>query len=206
MSDKLPDGKFAVIYADPPWSFKTYSAKGEGRSAKKHYSTMTLDDIKALPVADIAAKDCVLLIWVTMPMIPQALEVIKAWGFKYKTCGFDWLKLNRTNKNLFSGTGYWTRANGELCFLATRGKPKRIGKDVPQAILAERREHSRKPDVAYERIERLLHGPYVELFARAPRAGWTSWGNQTDKFSIPQLAPRGAQKAVSSKPRKRTKS
>lgn len=199
----FPAGKFPVIYADPAWTFKTRSQKGEGRSPGKHYKTMTLEEIKALPVKDMAAPDCVLLMWVTGPMLEHGLEVIKAWGFKYKTLGFTWMKHNRTNPRLFSGTGYWTRANAELVLLATRGKPKRVHKDVAQAILAPRREHSRKPDELYGRIERLLKGPYLEMFARTSAPGWSVWGNETDKFQIPADALRGAPRAGQSKPRKR---
>lgn len=198
----FPKQKFGVIYADPPWHFKVRSQKGEGRSARKHYSVMSLDDIKALPLVDIAADDCVLLMWVTMPMLAQAMDVIKAWGFKYKTCGFSWMKINKTNGRLFSGTGYWTRANTELCLLATRGKPKRIDRGVAQAILEPRREHSRKPDI-HSRIERLVGGPYIELFSRSSAPGWTVWGNQIDKFQIPSDALRGAPRDGQKLPRKR---
>lgn len=200
---KFPTGKFPVILADPPWTFKTFSNKGKGRSAEKHYGCMTIADIAALPVGDLAAKDCVLLCWVTGPMLSQALDIIEGWGFKYKTLGFSWMKTNRRSPGLFSGMGYWTRSNAELCILATCGKPKRIGKGVAQAILSPRREHSRKPDEQYDRIEKLLAGPYIELFARATRPGWNSWGNQVTKFTNPQPTPRGAPDAVKSKPRKR---
>jgi len=185
----FPVGKFSVILADPPWAFKTFSKKGQGRSAERHYDTMSLADISALPVKNLAAKDCVLLIWATMPMLPQALKVIDDWGFKFKTVAFSWMKQRRRAPPMFteqadimSGLGYWTRSNCELCLLSTRGKPKRINKDVAQAILSPVRQHSRKPDEVYGRIERLLAPPYIELFARTAREGWTSWGNQTNKF------------------------
>lgn len=202
---KFPSGKFRVIYADPPWHFKVRSTKGEGRSARNHYNVMSLDEIKALPVAEIADKDCVLLMWVTYPMLEHGFDLLKAWGFKYKTVAFTWMKSNRTNPRMFSGTGYWKRANAEIVLLATKGKPSRVHKDVAQAILAPRREHSRKPDELYDRIERLVAGPYVELFARTSRKGWTSWGNQTEKFEIPSDALRGAPRDGSKKPRKRKK-
>jgi N6-adenosine-specific RNA methylase IME4 len=173
---------YSVIYLDPPWTFETYSAKGEGRSAKRHYQTMSLKEIAELPVKYLARRDCVMLCWVTMPMLPQALQVIKGWGFTYKTVAFTWMKKNPKTKGLFFGNGYWTRSNAELCILATRGKPKRVFADVPQAILAPVREHSRKPDEIYERIERLLDGKYLELFARTTRQNWHSWGLETDKF------------------------
>tara|TARA_Y100001960_G_scaffold283274_1_gene318237 strand:- start:7 stop:561 length:555 start_codon:yes stop_codon:yes gene_type:complete len=178
----FPTQKHKVIYADPAWNFKNWSSKGEGRNANQHYRCMPLKDIKALPVQFCADKDCVLFMWVTFPFLEKAFEVIEAWGFTYKTVAFNWMKQNRKSDGLFMGGGYWTRSNGEVCLLATRGKPKRKAKDVRQAILSHRREHSRKPDEIYERIERLVDGPYLELFARQQRPGWTSWGNETNKF------------------------
>jgi N6-adenosine-specific RNA methylase IME4 len=179
--------KYQVIYADPPWSFSTYSAKGKGRSAEAYYDCMTLADIKALPVAEWAADDCVLLMWVTDPCLKQGLDVIDAWGFTYKTVGFYWAKCGIDKLTGLHdadiwpiGTGYWTRANPEQCLLATRGKPKRLNADVRKLIVSPRREHSRKPGEAYKRIERLCAGPYLELFARARRPGWDSLGAEVD--------------------------
>lgn len=170
--------KFGVIYADPPWSFRVYSGKGKQRSAERHYPTMTQADICALPVGDLAADDCALLLWAVMPQLPEALEVIKAWGFEYKTVGFTWVKTYPDRPtNFFVGMGYWTRANPELCLLATKGAPKRIGKGVEQLVVCPRGEHSSKPEIVPERIGRLVGGPYLELFARAERPGWTVWGN-----------------------------
>jgi N6-adenosine-specific RNA methylase IME4 len=188
-ADQPRAGAYRTIYADPPWRFGTYSDKGKGRSAEAHYDCMTLADIKALPVADWAAKDAVLLMWATDPMLRHALEVIEAWGFTYKTVAFYWVKLNKNRDGLFlgprdffTGMGFWTRANPELCLLATRGKPQRRATDVAKLLVAARREHSRKPDEAYERIERLVDGPYLELFARASRPGWDRLGNQAGLF------------------------
>lgn len=187
----LPRGHYGAIYADPPWSFDVWSKDtGNGRSAESHYSTMTMRQIARLPVDELAAKDCVLFMWACWPSIADALKIIDAWGFTYKTCGFDWMKANNTQPNFFQddlpaqvGMGYWTRANTEPCLLAVRGKPKRLNADVRMGIIAPRREHSRKPDGVHDRIERLVSGPYLELFARAPRTGWDVWGNQTDKFA-----------------------
>lgn len=189
----LPDppapGTYRVIYADPPWTFATYSDRGKGRSAEAHYDTLDLAAIKALPVARWAAPDCVLMLWATDPLLPRALEVIQAWGFRYKTVGFVWAKLNKgrgrllfSQADFFTGMGFWTRANPELCLLATRGKPKRQSGAVRRLLIAPRREHSRKPDEAHERIEQLCPGPYLEMFARASRPGWDSWGMQASLF------------------------
>jgi len=174
--------KYNVIYADPPWSFKTFSDKGKDRSPENHYNVMSLQDICNLPVNNIANDDSVLLMWVVDPLLDKAFKVIEAWGFKYKTVGFTWAKTNKKSMGFFTGLGYWTRGNPEMCLLATKGKPKRISKSVPQLVVEQRREHSRKPDIMYNHIENLLEGPYIELFARTQRNGWDSWGNQTDKF------------------------
>ena len=122
--------KYSIIYADPPWAYRTYSKKGQGRSAESHYPTMCIEDIKALPVGELAAKDCALFLWITFPCLCEALEVLAAWGFSYKTVAFVWVKQNRRNDDLFTGMGYWTRANAEICILATKGHPKRVDAGV----------------------------------------------------------------------------
>jgi N6-adenosine-specific RNA methylase IME4 len=176
----FPCGLYDAILVDPPWHFRTRSDKGRDRCADKHYPTMSVDDIKALPVIACAAKDCALFLWATDPMLPAALDVIRRWGFEFKTVAFTWVKTTKSG-GFHIGCGYWSRANPEMCLLATRGRPKRLAKDVRQLIVAPRREHSRKPDEAYERIERLVRGPYLELFARGCRLGWDAWGNEAWK-------------------------
>lgn len=193
LNDLIKGGKkFSVIYADPPWSFTAYSGKGKARSADRHYDTMSLDDIKALPVGQLAADDCALLMWSVWPEMPGALEVITAWGFTYKTAGFVWTKETPSGNGLHWGMGYWTRANTEPCLLATRGSPKRQAKDVHQVLMSPVGAHSRKPEETQARIERLLRGPYLELFARRPMKGWTVWGNQISRGlfhgDIPEFA------------------
>ena len=180
-------GSYGAILADPPWSFKAWSEKGTARAPDNHYSTMSADEIAELPVADLAAPDCALFVWVCWPSLPDAMRVIEAWGFEYKTCGFAWMKADpyRLFADEFTpwmGLGYWTRANTENCLLATRGKPKRLNADVRQGIISPRREHSRKPDCVHERIERLVAGPYCELFARQRRPGWDCYGDQIERF------------------------
>jgi N6-adenosine-specific RNA methylase IME4 len=189
-----PPRHYRLIYADPPWTFATYSHKGKGRSAEAWYDCMSLAEIKALPVAEWAAPDCVLLLWVTDPLLPTAFEVIRDWGFTYKTVGFYWAKLNKSAdpsvfcpSSFFAGLGFWTRANPELCLLATRGHPHRRRADVRKLIVSPRREHSRKPDEAYARIEALCDGPYLEMFARSPRPGWDAWGVEA---GLRRLGPR----------------
>jgi N6-adenosine-specific RNA methylase IME4 len=186
----LPNQTYSVILADPPWQFKVRSAKGEGRSASNHYDCMDFDAVAGLPVCDLAQDDCTLFLWVTDPMLPKGLELIEAWGFKYKTVGFYWVKLNASERHAcdyFTGLGYWTRANPEQCLLATRGSPRRRAMDVQRLVVAPRREHSRKPDCVREHIERLLPGPYIELFARDQRTGWDCWGKETTILSEPPI-------------------
>jgi N6-adenosine-specific RNA methylase IME4 len=189
-------GEYRVIYADPPWSFATYSRKGKGRSAEAHYDCLSLADIKALPVGEWAAPDCVLLLWTTDPLLDKAMDVIRAWGFTFKTVGFYWAKLNKSHRLLYSerdfftGLGFWTRANPELCLLATTGHPQRRSRAVRKLIVSPRREHSRKPEEAYQRIEALCDGPYLEIFSRARRPGWDAWGDQSDGFPQDRLPAR----------------
>jgi N6-adenosine-specific RNA methylase IME4 len=134
----------------------------------------------ALPVQRVAADDCVLFLWTIGPMLEHGMAAMKAFGFKYKTYGFSWMKVREGRVQM--GQGYWTRSNLELCILGTRGHPKRIDKGVLQGITEPRREHSRKPDCVPERIERLVGGPYLELFGRERRRGWTVRGDQIGKF------------------------
>lgn len=177
--------RYGVIYADPPWSFRNWSAKGTGRNAVSHYDCLDFDALAALPVSKLAAEDCALFLWATDPLLPRALELIQAWGFEFKTVAFYWVKLNTKAKHdadYFTGLGYWTRANPEQCLLATRGKPSRKAKDVRRLVVEKRREHSRKPDCVRDRIERLVAGPYLELFARESKRGWECWGDQRSLF------------------------
>src|SRR3954465_11732494 len=196
MSGAPRPGHYRVIYADPPWSFATYSAKGKGRSPDAHYDCMSLDAIKRLPVADWALPDAVLLMWATDPLLDRAMEVIRAWGFTYKTVGFYWAKLNKgrgqlaSEDDFFTGLGFWTRANPEVCLLATRGRPRRRSGAVRKLLVAPRREHSRKPDEAYERIQALVDGPSLELFARGSRPGWDAWGAEAGLFDAGGVATR----------------
>ena len=178
MTYKFPKKKYRIIYADPAWTFKTYSNKGKGRSAEKHYSCMKIQDIYNLPVQNISDDNCILFLWVVDPMLPEAIKTIESWGFKYKTVAFTWVKSNKT-KGFFTGMGYWTRANPEMCLLATKGKTNRLSKAVKQLIISKRREHSRKPDEIRDRIVQLVGDlPRIELFARQRAKGWDSWGNE----------------------------
>jgi N6-adenosine-specific RNA methylase IME4 len=195
MTEALPPGPFGCIYADPPWAFRTFSGENmtPHRSAEDHYKTMDLAALKALPVESVAAPDCALFMWVVGSHLAEAFKLAEAWGFEFKTDAFYWLKqrlVGADQIDLFTedlpelriSFGYWTRKQVEPCLLFTRGNPRRLSSGVRQAIVEPRREHSRKPDAGYERVESLVAGPYLELFARSTRPGWSSWGNQVDKF------------------------
>lgn len=177
--------KYGVIYADPPWHYKVYSKKGMGRSAESHYPTMKLEDIKALPVADLANRDCALFLWVTLPCLLEGIEVLKAWGFEYKTTAFVWVKQNRKADSLFWGMGYWTRSNAEICLLGTKGRPKRKDAGIHQVVISHVEEHSRKPQEVHDRIIRLMGDvPRIELFARRKTEGFDVWGNEVESDII----------------------
>jgi N6-adenosine-specific RNA methylase IME4 len=188
----LPRKHFGVVLADPPWRFKTWDKREsitQRTSGRVHYQTMATEQIATLPIHDVVADDCALFLWVSWPQLEDALTVIKAWGFRYKTCGFDWVKANpyklwALQEDISMGMGYWTRSNTEPCLLATRGKPKRLHRDVRMGIIEPRQEHSRKPDCVRTKIERLVSGPYLELFGRQERAGWTVRGDQIGKFPV----------------------
>ncbi len=171
-------GKYNIIYADPPWKYDR--SKGEG-VAENHYSTMSVPELSSLPVGQLAAKDAVLFMWATFPKLDEALQVIKAWGFKYKTVAFVWLKQNKSGVGWFYGLGFWTRGNAEICLLATKGHPQRKSNRVHQFIISPLRRHSQKPDAARDKIVDLLGDlPRIELFAREKADGWDVWGNEVE--------------------------
>jgi N6-adenosine-specific RNA methylase IME4 len=171
---------YGALSVDPPWPFRIYAGNDTTphRTDEEPYKTMTLTQLGMLPVASLAAPDCALFMWVVDPLLPQALEIGRVWGFTYKTRAFEWLKQKLNGDGYAIGMGYWSRKQCESCLLFTRGSPRRQARDVRQIIEEPRREHSRKPDEAYRRIEQLVNGPYAELFATRPRDGWNSWGDQ----------------------------
>lgn len=177
-----PMGGYRVIYADPAWSFDNWSHKGAARAAARHYDTMGTDNICAMPVEACAAVDAVLFMWMSAPKMEDGFRVMRAWGFTPKAKGFCWVKSKPSGAEHL-GMGYYTRSNTEDCWIATRGRPKRpLSGGVRELLEAPVREHSRKPDEAYDRIEAMYPGPYLELFARNAHPHWTAWGNETEKF------------------------
>ena len=173
-------GSYGAIVADPPWSFMTYSGKTvtPHRAATDWYETMTIESLRQLPVASLAAKDCILFLWVVDSHLDVAIDLAKGWGFKYKTRAFEWLKSVKSGNGYRISMGYWSRKQTESCLLFTRGSPKRLSKGVRQIIEEPIREHSRKPDEVYRRIEKLVAGPYCELFAKYRWPGWDGWGDE----------------------------
>ena len=199
--------KYNIVLADPPWWFRNYSADAPGeihdrsRGAAKYYPTMKTIDIMSIPVNLIAEDNALLFLWSVWPLLPDALQVIKAWGFEYKTIAWVWVKANKSGMGFFTGMGYYTRSNSEPCLfatrgdefgsepclLATRGKVQRPeNKGIQSLIYSSVREHSRKPDDQYRKIESLYPGKkYLELFARRERSGWSSWGNEVEGVKMP---------------------
>jgi N6-adenosine-specific RNA methylase IME4 len=192
-----------AIMADPGIAFKTYSPKGEGRSPQHHYRCSLPDELAALPIAKIAAPDCFLHLWMPLRSVFLVEPLMDAWGWEFSGSAFVWLKLNKNIARLrrlfegrnvvdcvadprlwFMGGGFGTRHNIEICWLGRRGSPKRLNKGVREPIIAPRREHSRKPDEAYQRVEALCDGPYVELWARQQWPGWTCIVDEANKFRV----------------------
>lgn len=185
LSELIKEGKrYPLVLADPPWNFKCYSKKGEKKSPSKHYKTLTIEDICAFPLKDIAADDSILFLWVYQPLLPEAFKVMEAWGFRYVSIGFVWRKLTKHGKEHMS-TGYYTRAGMEMVLIGRRGNPPRPkNRGVRQVFSTPVREHSRKPDEVYDFIESMYDGPYLELFARSSyRKNWTKVGPETGKFA-----------------------
>lgn len=184
--------KYNIIYADPPWSYKDKALSGN-RGACCKYNVMDTEDISSLPIDNIAADNCVLFMWVTMPKLNECFDLIRAWGFNYKTCAFNWTKMNKKSNTPFMGMGSWTRANNELCLLATKGKPKRISASVKMLIetyedecvdiLHSRiQQHSKKPDEVRDRIVELCGDlPRIELFARHKSPDWDVFGDEVEE-------------------------
>jgi N6-adenosine-specific RNA methylase IME4 len=171
--------KYQIIYADPPWDYKVWEKKAGTRPW--HYPRMSTEDIKSLPIVKLTDRDCFLFLWSTSPNLKEAMDVIDAWEFAYKTVAFNWVKLNN-NMGFFMGMGHYTRLNAEYCLLATKGHPRRVNADVPQIIATPRMAHSRKPDeIVRGRILRLCGDlPRIELFARRKIEGWDCWGNEVE--------------------------
>jgi N6-adenosine-specific RNA methylase IME4 len=173
--------KYQIIYADPPWAYRDKRDKHPRLcgGASVHYPTMGIEQIKALPIGDITAESAMLFMWATFPNLQEALDTIKAWGFKYKTLGFSWIKTNKKNGRPFFGIGWYTKSNCEVCLIGVKGRPFKVSNSVSSVVIEPKQEHSRKPAIVRDRIVELCGDvPRVELFARNAAPGWDVWGNQ----------------------------
>ena len=193
-------GGWPCVLADPPWRFQSNSETRPGRNSRRHYHCLALDQIASLPVKDVVACDAYLWLWIPAPFLVLGVQVpiMRAWGFEPTAMGFVWVKYRRAfdpnqlrflplaESDLHVGLGHTTRKNAEYCLLGQREQPKRLSGDVREVLLAPVREHSRKPDEVYERIEHFCAGPRLDLFARERRPGWAAWGNELDKFQPPE--------------------
>ena len=181
---------YNVILADPPWKYQFWSPAQKGtRRAENHYEVMELQDICNLPINDMTADNCVLFMWATWPLLYESQEVIKAWGFEYKTLAWVWVKAKRSGFGFFTGMGFYTRANTEPCLLAVKGSMPVAVHDIQALIYSSIREHSRKPDEQYHKIESLYPDcNYLELFARQERPGWDVFGNEvSNSITLPSV-------------------
>lgn len=204
--DKLPLAGYGLIAADCPWTFDQYSTKGETKSAKRHYPTMTTADICALfnplGLEWCCAPDAAMALWGTWPMMARGdvHMVMRSWGFTAKTGG-SWLKLTKHGKKGF-GTGYIYRDAGECWLLGTRGEPKALNHSTRNAFYAKLGRHSEKPDRFYDDLERLFIGPRLELFARKPRPGWDAWSNEYEAFGDEEAERAFAESGLAVRPGK----
>lgn len=176
--------KYKVIYADPPWSYRDKRDKHPRMcgGALKHYNTTSTEELKKIPVGGgLADDDCMLFMWATFPNLPDALALIEAWGFKYKTLGFSWIKTNKKNGKPFFGIGYYTKSNCEVCLIGVKGKPIKVSDSVSSVVIEPIGVHSKKPDCVKEKIVKLCGDvPRIELFARQKTEGWDVWGNEIE--------------------------
>ena len=181
MINNLPDKKYNIIYADPPWEYRQSGSKTSSRGmAKQFYKTMNIEEIKALPVDKIADDECWLFLWCTYPQLPEGISILKAWGFRYINCAFTWIKRTVNDKD-HVGMGYYTRANPELVLLGMKGKPKPQSHSVRNIVYSQIGPHSKKPDIIRNHIVELAGDlPRIELFARQELVGWDHWGDEVD--------------------------
>jgi N6-adenosine-specific RNA methylase IME4 len=203
----LAGHRFPCVCADPAWKFRTWDRKKTTRSVENHYRTMPLDELRDLPVCDLAAKNAHLFLWVTGPFLDEGIQMMRRWGFRYSAIAFVWVKMRRALEgrqlrfipadadDFHVGMGFTTRKNTELCLLGRRGSPIRLRKDIRELIVAPVREHSRKPDEFYRRVELYAHGPYLDLFSRIERPGWTTIGDQTGRFKYGSESQQDSQSA-----------
>ena len=177
----FPNKKYSIIYADPPWTYRDKREKHPRFSggASRHYSTLSISEIKNLPVNKISDTRCMLFLWATFPNLPEAISIIQAWGFSYKTLGFSWIKTNKSNGKPFFGIGFYTKSNCEVCLIGVKGKPIKSSDRVSSVLIAPKEQHSKKPSIVRDKIVEFVGDvPRIELFARQKTPGWDVWGNE----------------------------
>lgn len=179
---------YGCLLVDPPWRFSNYSAKGEEKNPVAHYDCMSVEDLARMPVGDLAMPDCGMLMWATAPMLPEGIDLMRRWGFTFKSAA-AWAKQSSTGQKWAFGTGYCFRSAAEFILLGTIGKPKIQSRSVRNLIVAPVREHSRKPDAQYEMAEALFAGPHAEVFSRGSRPGWDCFGDEVGKFDRKEPTP-----------------
>lgn len=182
--------KYQIIYADPPWKYYKITKEHPMKynySADKHYPTMPVSEICNLPIRELSDKNCILFMWATFPNLKESLDVIKAWGFKYKTLGFCWIKTGRDYLPRRDGMGYYTKSNAEICLIGTKGKINILSHSIPSTIMFPRTKHSVKPEIVRDKIIQLVGDlPRIELFARQKTEGWDCLGNEINGKDIKQ--------------------
>lgn len=186
----FPDKKYKIIYADPPWKYNDKRQNPNTDRPKKYggitYDVMETEEICDLPIKNITDENCILFMWATFPNMLNALQVIKAWGFKYKTLGFSWIKTNK-NQGYFFGIGSYTKSNCEVCLIGVKGKPDIINDKISSVLISPINGHSKKPDVVRNKIIQLMGDiSRIELFARTKIHGWDTWGND-EKLELQPL-------------------
>ena len=177
----FPNKKYQIIYADPPWSYRDKRDKHPRLcgGALKHYQTMSMTSLRQIPIPSLADENCMIFMWATFPNLQEALDLIKEWGFKYKTIGFSWIKTNKRNGKPFFGIGYYTKSNCEICLIGVKGKPIKVCNSVSSVLISPKEHHSKKPDIIRDKIVQLCGNiPRIELFARQKTEGWDTWGNE----------------------------
>jgi len=175
--------KYNIIYADPPWKYNSRNNINTrfGGGVFNKYSLMTMEEIKSLPISNLAEENCVLFLWCTFPYLDEQIKLFDYWGFRYCTLGFSWIKTNSKNGKPFFGVGYYAKSNCEICLMGMKGQLKPISNKVSSVIISPRREHSKKPDEVRNKIVELFGDlPRIELFAREKVEGWASWGNEIE--------------------------
>lgn len=189
--------KYKIILADPPWAYRNMG--NIQATANAQYQTMNNQDICNLPVGDIVDDNSILFLWATFPKIQEALDVIKAWGFAYKTVGFTWVKKNKNGGNFF-GVGWYTKSNAEVCLIGTKGKAPKVSNSVSQMVETIREKHSKKPDIVREKIVKFCGDvPRIELFAREKKEGWDAVGDEIDGQDIRETLKKLNENTKSSK-------